>query len=63
MKLLNANQAAEFIGVSRTTFWEMRKNCPLRSVTVGAGSQRFEVSDLEEWVRGYDPQASYRNHN
>lgn len=61
IKLLTANQAAEHIGVCRTTFWMMRKNCPLKSVKVGAKSERFEVSELERWVENYDPNRSYVN--
>lgn len=58
-RLLNATQAAEHLGVCRTTFWTMRKNCPLKSVKVGTGSERFDVDELDRWVMNYDPNRSY----
>ena len=61
MKLLNANEAAEHLHVSRTTFWKMRKDCPLPTVKAYRRIQLFDVDVLEKWFVNFDANANYRS--
>lgn len=60
-KFYTANEAARHLNVCLTTFWMMRKNCPLESVRISQRKELFEEEALEKWFMNYDPMASYRN--
>ncbi len=55
MQYLNETQAAEFVGVSRTTIhqWINRKINPLPHLRWGSRSVRIIQSELEEWLEQY----------
>ncbi len=55
LKYLNEAQAAEYIGVSRTTVnqWINRKINPLPHLRWGLRSIRIIQSELEEWLEQY----------
>ena len=50
---LKATQAADYLGVSRTTFWRMRKNYPIRAYFFEVSVPRFKRSDLDEWAEQF----------
>lgn len=49
---LKTTQAAEYLGVSRTTFWRLRKEHPIRAYFFEA-SPRFKRSDIDEWAKQF----------
>lgn len=50
---LKATQAADYLGVSRTTFWRMRKNYPIKAYFFEVSVPRFKRSDLDEWAEQF----------
>ena len=52
-KYLNVTGAAEYLGVSRTTFFELRKSYPLKQYDFD-GSVRFKPSDIDEWAKQFE---------
>lgn len=54
---LKAAQAAEYLGVSRTTFWRLRKEHPLNAYFFEA-SPRYKRSDLDEWAEQFKEEAT-----
>ncbi|HUU41253.1 MAG TPA: helix-turn-helix domain-containing protein [Desulfatiglandales bacterium] len=55
MIYLNESQAAEYVGVSKTTVhqWITRKRHPLPHLRWGSRSVRIIQSELEEWLEQY----------
>ena len=50
---LNATAAAEYLGVSKTTFWRMRKEYPVSVYFFEASVPRYKRSDLDEWAQQF----------
>lgn len=50
---LKAAQAAEYLGISRSTFWRMRKNYPIKAYFFEASVPRYKRSDLDEWAEQF----------
>ena len=50
---LTATKAAEYLGVSRTTFWRLRKEYPISAYFFEASYPRYKRSDLEEWAQQF----------
>lgn len=51
-KYLNVTGAAEYLGVSRATFWKLRESYPLKQYDFD-GAVRFRPSDLDEWAEQF----------
>lgn len=51
-KYLNVSGAAEYLGVSRTTFFKLRESYPLKQYDFD-GSVRFKPSDLDAWAEQF----------
>ena len=51
-KYLNVSGAAEYLGVSRATFWNLRQSYPLKQYDFN-GSVRFKPSDLDAWAEQF----------
>lgn len=49
---LSTVKAAEYLGVSRTTFWRLRKEHPIRAYFFEA-SPRFKRSDIDERAKQF----------
>ncbi|AYC66208.1 helix-turn-helix domain-containing protein [Lactobacillus delbrueckii subsp. bulgaricus] len=49
---LKAAQAAEYLGISRTTFWRLRRDYPLKAYFFEA-SPRFKRSDIDKWAEQF----------
>lgn len=49
-EFLTASAAAEYLGVSRSTFWRMRKECPIGTYFFEVSHPRFKRSDIDKWV-------------
>lgn len=49
---LKATQEAEHLGVSRTTFWRLRRDYPIRAYFFDR-SPRYKRSDLDEWAEQF----------
>lgn len=52
-KYLNVAGAAEYLGVSRAKFWELRESYPLKQYDFD-GSVRFKPSDIDEWAKQFE---------
>lgn len=50
---LTATAAAEYLGVSKTTFWRMRKEYPIDAYFFEVSYPRYKRSDLEEWAQKF----------
>lgn len=50
---LTATKAAEYLGVSRTTFWRLRRDYPISAYFFETSYPRFKRSDLEEWAQQF----------
>lgn len=50
---LNATAAAEYLGVSKTTFWRMRKEYPVSVYFFEVSVPRYKRSDLDEWAEQF----------
>lgn len=48
---LNADNAAKYLDMSRTSFWRWRKENHVKSYQLGKDMVRFKKSDLDETVR------------
>lgn len=51
-KYLNVTGAAEYLGVSRTTFFKLRESYPLKQYDFD-GAVRFKPSDLDAWAEQF----------
>ena len=51
-KYLNVSGAAEYLGVSRSTFWKLREAYPLKQYDFD-GTVRFKPSDLDAWAEQF----------
>lgn len=47
---LTATKAAEYLGVSRTTFWRLRRNYPISAYFFEVSVPHFKRTDLDEWA-------------
>lgn len=52
-KYLNVTGAAEYLGVSRATFWKLRELYPLKQYDFD-GAVRFKPSDIDEWAKQFE---------
>lgn len=52
-KYLNVSGAAEYLGVSRSTFWKLREAYPLKQYDFD-GAVRFKLSDLDAWAKQFE---------
>ena len=52
-KYLTATKAAEYLGVSRTTFWRLRKNYPIKAYFFEVSVPHFKRSDIDEWAEQF----------
>ena len=52
-KYLNVAGAADYLGVSRTTFFNLRQSYPLKQYDFD-GSVRFKPSDIDEWAKQFE---------
>ncbi|MFK5641131.1 helix-turn-helix domain-containing protein [Lactobacillus delbrueckii subsp. bulgaricus] len=50
---LKAAQAAEYLGISRTTFWRLRRDYPLKAYFFEVSYPRYKRSDLDEWAEQF----------
>lgn len=50
---LKAAQAAEYLGVSRLTFWRLRKGHPLKAYFFEVSYPRYKRSDIDEWAKQF----------
>lgn len=50
---LSTVKAAEYLGISRTTFWRLRKKYPIRAYFFEVSVPRFKRSDLDEWAEQF----------
>lgn len=50
---LTTAAAAEYLGVSRSTFWRLRKEYPIDAYFFEVSYPRFKRSDLEEWAKHF----------
>lgn len=50
---LTATKAAEYLGISRSTFWRMRKEYPISVYFFEASVPRYKRSDLDEWAEQF----------
>ncbi|MFR0613863.1 helix-turn-helix domain-containing protein [Lactobacillus porci] len=50
---LSTAKAAEYLGVSRTTFWRLRKKHPIKAYFFEVSVPRFKRSDLDEWANQF----------
>lgn len=49
---LTATKAAEYLGISRSTFWRLRKEYPIDAYFFEA-SPRFKRSDIDKWAKQF----------
>ena len=52
-EFLTATAAAEYLGVSRSTFWRLRRDYPIRAYFFEVSYPRFKRSDLDEWAEQF----------
>lgn len=50
---LTATAAAEYLGVSRATFWRLRRNHPISAYFFEVSYPRFKRSDIDEWAEQF----------
>lgn len=50
---LTATKAAEYLGISRSTFWRLRKEHPVSVYFFEASYPRYKRSDLDEWAEQF----------
>lgn len=49
---LNLRETAEFLGIGRTSLWQMMRSGDAPPSTIYAGVRRFVLSDIIEWRKG-----------
>lgn len=51
--IYRSGHAAELLGVSRTTLWRLRKDCPSfpPAVRISSGAVGFRGDELRAWLR------------
>ena len=52
-EFLTATAAAKYLGISRSTFWRLRKEYPISAYFFELSYPRFKRSDLEEWAEHF----------
>lgn len=52
-EFLTATAAAEYLGVSRSTFWRLRKDYPISAYFFEVSYPRYKRSDLDEWAEQF----------
>lgn len=52
-EFLTVTAAAKYLGVSRSTFWRMRKECPISAYFFEVSCPRYKRSDLDEWAEQF----------
>lgn len=45
-----ATKAAEYLGVSRSTFWRLRTKYPIKAYFFEVSHPRYKRSELEAWA-------------
>lgn len=50
MKLLNSQQAAEYLGISPRKLWGMKAGREIPYVQIGAKSIRYSIDHLDAWI-------------
>lgn len=50
---MTAAAAAEYLGVSRSTFWRLRKEYPINAYFFEVSYPRFKRSDIDEWAKQF----------
>ena len=50
---MTAAAAAEYLGVSRSTFWRLRKEYPIDAYFFEVSYPRFKRSDIDEWAKQF----------
>lgn len=50
---LTATAAAEYLGVSRPTFWRLRKEYPIDAYFFELSYPRFKRSDIDKWAEQF----------
>lgn len=50
---LTATAAAEYLGVSRSTFWRLRKEYPIGTYYFEVSYPRYKRSDLDKWAEQF----------
>ena len=50
---MTAAAAAEYLGVSRSTFWRLRKEYPIDAYFFEVSYPRFKRSDNDEWAKQF----------
>lgn len=50
---MTAAAAAEYLGISRSTFWRLRKEHPISAYFFEVSYPCFKRSDLEEWAEQF----------
>lgn len=52
-EFLTATAAAKYLGVSRSTFWRLRKEYPISAYFFEVSYPRYKRSDLDEWAEQF----------
>ena len=50
---MTAAVAAEYLGISRSTFWRLRKEYPIDTYFFEVSVPHFKRSDLDEWAEQF----------
>ena len=49
-RLLKDKEAAAYLGVGVTKFWELVKDVPFQAIKIGSKMTRFDIEDLKDYV-------------
>lgn len=63
MAWIDANRLAEMIGVSKYTVYEWVKADKIPAHRLGVKLIRFDLEEIEEWLKAKEPNANWRNAN
>ena len=50
--LMRTGEAAQFLGISRTTLWRLVRDGRIDQIEIRRGSHRYRKADLKRFVRG-----------
>ena len=53
VEFLTATEAAKYLGVSRSTFWRLRKEHPIDAYFFKVSCPHYKRSDLDEWAEQF----------